>query len=265
MALRIRLAVAHVLLGGLSIACSHFAAAQGPPADWIETLPPTTEEAWLCANWSRDAWDVESDASGTTVQIQRARTKSGEIVLTHRDGRFIGTNRGEWGGMIEWEPSESSIRTVLLQGNPVAFLTSPIGVFAAEGLGHGLLNRGRVVKFERSGEEWKVENVLDLGAAPQAVRLVGSTALLIATNVGVTEVNLEKMTAAPLFTNERWGFVLAKSIVRLSSGVIFVGAVRAVIKLSPASTGFVERWWVPSSCAQLEKSPGVATCQCSTR
>ena len=257
-----RLILISILVAFLSVACPSPGAVHSPPAGWVEISPPTDEEGWTCANWSRDAWRVESDGTGSNMWIQRAEPKSREIVLPLQDGRLIGMNQGEFGGAIAWEATGASERMVILQGNPVAFVTSPSGVFVAEGLAHLSLSQGRLLQLIWAGERWNVKNVVDLGAAPQAVTLVGPTTLLIVTTDGVTEVDLDKRVAIPVFTNKRWVSLYGNSIVRLSSGAILIGMRRAVIKLSPTATGFTERWWVPSSCPRLRKTSKVVTCEC---
>jgi hypothetical protein len=140
-------------------------------------------------------------------QVSRADTVvnlgSGHtIVLALRGGRLIGTNAGEFGGAIEWEATGTSARTMILRCNPVAFVTAPSGVFAVEGLAHLSISRGRLLKLVRSGGTWKVKDVVDLGAAPKSVALVGSETLRIVTTDGVTEVNLKKMMATRSSTNK---------------------------------------------------------------
>lgn len=260
-----QLILVSILVAFLSVACPSPGAAHSPPAGWVEVSPPTDEEVWVCANWSRDEWRVEPDDAGSNMRIQRREPKSREIVLPLQGGRLIGTNLGEFGGAIAWETTGASERTVILKGNPVAFVTSPSGVFAAEGLAHLIISRGRLLKLIRLGEKWDVKDVVDLGAAPQAVTLVGPTTLFIVTTKGVVEVDLDKMVATPLFTNERWGVLYGDSIVRLSSGAILVGMRRAVIKLSPTTIGFTERWWVPSSCPRLQRTSKVGECECANK
>ncbi len=232
------------------------------PPGWTVISPPVTEEGWLCANWARQQWSVEVAESGA-VRIDQATGRGGPITLQMQGGRLIGTNRGEFGGALEWEPAGSSRRELILRGNPVAFVASPAGLFLAEGLAHLTISRGRLFKLGQTGGQWTAVQVVDLGEAPDAVRLVGPTTLLVLTTSGVTQVDLAKQAATILFTNQQWrGYMHGNSIVRTSSGAILIGMVRAVVVLAPSSSGFTEAWWVPSSCTLLRKTSETGKCEC---
>jgi hypothetical protein len=255
----------NVLVAMVAVLCTAYSApgsAQTPPQGWTAIAPPVDEEGWLCANWARDRWSVQLAESGTAVQIERAQTRPGSIALSVQGGRLIGTNRGEFGGALEWEPTGVSRRTLILTGNPVAFVASPAGLFLAEGLAHLSITRGRLLELERTDAKWTAKHVVGLGEAPEAVTVVGPTTLLVLTTSSVTEVDLVKKAATILFRNEQWGYLHGNSIVRVSSGTILVGMPRAVVALSPSSGGFIERWWVPSACTRLRRTTERATCEC---
>src|SRR2546428_9232827 len=125
------------------------------------------------------------------------------------------------------------------------------------------VSRGRLFKLGQTGGQWTAVQVVDLGEAPDAVRLVGPTTLLVLTTSGVTQVDLAKQAATILFTNQQWrGYMHGNSIVRTSSGAILIGMVRAVVVLAPSSSGFTEAWWVPSSCTLLRKTSETGKCEC---
>jgi len=220
------------------------------------------EEGWLCANWSRESWGVQLDESDGSVRIVPAPKRPDNISLSLAGGRLIGTNRGEWGGVLEWEPKGTSRRTVVLKGNPVAFVSSTHGVFLAEGLAHGGMPRGQLLEFIPAGGTWTAQQIIDFRDAPRVVALVGPATLLVQTMKSVMEIDLGKRIATTLFTNERWSYVHGNSVARLPSGSILIGMGRGVIVLSLANDGFVERWWVRSSCPRLRMTGAVATCEC---
>src|SRR5438034_3675713 len=82
------------------------------PPGWTVISPPVTEEGWLCANWARQHWSVEVAESGA-VRIDQATGRGGPITLQMQGGRLIVTNRGEFGGALEWEPTGSSRRELI--------------------------------------------------------------------------------------------------------------------------------------------------------
>jgi hypothetical protein len=253
----------HLWLAALVCATTPVAgAAQTPPFGWTIVAPPREEEGWLCANWTRELWHIQLGESDANIRIVPASRRPEHISLSFPHGRLVGTDHGEFGGALEWEPAGTSRKVVVLKGNPVAFVSSTHGVFLAEGLAHGGMRRGQLLELLPASATWIAQRVIDFRDAPLAVALVGPATLLVRTTESMMEVDLRKRVATTLFTNPRWSYVHGRSGARLSSGGILAGIPRGVIVLRPAPTGFVEEWWVPSSCVRLRKTSEVATCEC---
>jgi hypothetical protein len=72
-----------------------------------------------------------------------------------------------------WEATKTSEQTVILGGcNPIAFVSSPFGVFVAEGLAHMCMNNGRLLRLERSGKTWRITGELDLEGQPRSITFI---------------------------------------------------------------------------------------------
>lgn len=256
-----------------SIGFSH----EAPPG-WLEVAAPTDRMQLRCANFSNAPSAVDISSDEKTVLIRKYQRDQTRLALDLPGGRMIGTNGGEFGGKIEWQPTGSTVRHKVLeeQDGPFALFKAGGEVFGAVGYRHGSSDRGRLLKLSpkadswlaklsRKSGPWKVERDIDLGAAPLAVdpRRYGS--ILIVTGNAVMEVNGQSMKAKIVFRNENWRFLNANSIVRTSSDTIFIGMQRGVSRLTVTKTGYEEKWWVPASCPSMIRKEPAAECECENK
>jgi hypothetical protein len=217
-----------------------------PPPGWVSVPPPTTEAEWFCANYS-EGLRVAQD--GAALEISRFREVN-TVVLAIPGGKFVGLNRGEFGGTLEWQDAASKKSAIVLDDNPVALLAAKAGVFVFVGLAHMGMDTGRILKLDRRGTRWDASQILDLGSAPSAIHRLDDETTLVLTTLGVVKVNLRTADRHELFKNKKWGpFLYVNSVVPFH-GSIFVGGRRAVIRLAPKNGAFTEEWWVPATCSR---------------
>lgn len=224
-----------------------------PPAGWVSVPPPKTEDEWLCANYSEDLKVV---GSGASLQVSRFR-ETDTVVLAIPGGKFVGINRGEFGGSLEWQDAVSKKTQRVLDDNPVALLAVKPGVFVFVGLAHLTMDEGRILRLDPRGSHWQSTQLLELGSAPAAIHLLDGATTLVLTTTGVTKVNLQTAKKENLFKNEKWGFLYVNSVAPFKDS-IFVGGRRAVIRLSPKNGTLSEQWWVPATCRRKAGK----NCQC---
>jgi hypothetical protein len=162
------------------------------PEDWVSIRPPNEQsEHAQCANWALDEWAVELslEDGASILRIQPAVRQRDTQVVELQDGRLIGENRGEFGGDVWWEPLNGE-RQAVARTNVVAFVHLGGGLFGLTGLAHLTLNTGSLVRFDREpGPAWRMEQVLDLGAAPYAFSVTGDGGLLVVLSGSVATVH----------------------------------------------------------------------------
>jgi len=230
------------------------------PAGWVAGAPPSTQEELMCANWA-DGWSVEHSGSGG-ISLSRAGHTQPEFSIALADGVMWGTNRGEWGGKIEWQAADSNKRIFVMGGNPVAFMTFQDAVYVAGGLAH-LNHEGgmQVARLVRSDGTWKADGAMKLDMVPQAVLQSGENAVIVA-NRGVIAANLRIMQASQLHRNDDWDSLYPNSIVAVGGDSYLVGLRSAVVKLTRNGAKFDEQWWRPAACARLQPVGANTKCAC---
>lgn len=229
------------------------------PAGWVAGAPPATHDELMCANWA-DGWKVERSGSGG-ISLSRAGHAQPEFSITLDDGVMWGTNRGEWGGKVEWQAANGDKRVPVIVGNPVAFMTFQDAVFVAGGLSHSNHEGGmQVARLVRSGGTWKPDGAIKLDMVPEAVLQSGENAVIV-TNRGVMDANLRTMQASQIHRNDDWYLLYPNSIVAIGSDSYLIGLRSAVVKLTRTGTKFDEQWWRPAACARMQPvENGKCTC-----
>ncbi len=218
------------------------------PHGWTAISQPVGDN-WRCANSSREEWAV-SAGPNNTVQISPHSARV-DVRLALPDGELVGTNQGEFGGMIEWVTRDTKRHMVLPDVNPVSFTTRGDDVFVATGLAHLSLDSGAIFRIRRAKNgDWQSSKVIDLGEAPNASFRVGDTSWVVLTTNGVTRIDLQKLTQDRIYRNENWWQLYGNSIVPLGDSWI-IGARRAVIRLTPINQSFSEDWLVSEQCRLL--------------
>lgn len=242
----------------------------GPPAGWVAVAPPSTPDELMCANWA-DGWRVERSGK-QAVALSRAGHAQPLFSIALDDGVLWATNKGEYGGKVEWQAAGSGQRTLVTGGNPVAFLPFRDAVFVAEGLAHGVTIKTaghteftgehgkQLVKLVRSDGSWKADGALALAMVPRAALQSAEQAILLA-NRGVIAVNLRTMQTSELHRNDDWDGLYANSIIATDNGGYLIGLRSAVVKLAWNGARFDEQWWRPAACAQLQPADNIH-CTC---
>lgn len=89
------------------------------------------------------------------------------------DGKLVGTNHGEWGGDLTWQPS-SGKREVLQKDNVVGIAADADGPVVLFGLAHMSLAYGYVLQVTRTPEKaWKLAEVARLPAQAEGLATIG--------------------------------------------------------------------------------------------
>ena len=237
------------------------------PAGWVVGPAPATPDDVSCANGAQ-GWKVERNGKDGFVIAPDGRPPAA-LSIALADGVMWATNRGEFGGKVEWQAANADQRDLITAANPVAFMTLQDTVFFAEGLSHGPYfptepdkneANKRIVKMVRSDGRWKVDATMPLAMVPRVVQQSGEHALILA-NRGVIAANLRSMEASQLHRNDDWKLLYPNSIVDTGGGNYLVGLRSAVVKLTRNGTQLDEQWWRPAACARMERA-SISGCTC---
>lgn len=111
-------------------------------------------------------------SSGDHWRGRSIRWSSQAMVLDWPDGRFVGTNRGEWGGALDWDPTRGG-KVTLLEDNVVGIIEGDEGPIVAFGLAHLGSSDGFVAEVTRGGPKgWTLTEIVRLPSAPEDIGLV---------------------------------------------------------------------------------------------
>ena len=123
----------------------------------------------------RDVLDEGSDCPSKEWRWQKMPFRFPETSdergteLRLADGRFVGSNRGEWGGELIWRPTSGEPESIR-KDNVVAIAPDEDGPVALFGLSHMDLAYGYAVHVTRpNGETWKPVEIARLPAEADAL------------------------------------------------------------------------------------------------
>jgi hypothetical protein len=149
------------------------------------------------------------------------------------DGWLIGRNSGEWGGNIYWYSPDGRKQQKVSSEQPVRFLkTKRFGLVAIQGLAHGGMSRGGIVRLMKKQGRWVSQPVVDLRDAPYAVLEEADGSLLVVTSDQLLRVHPDK-TVQKLLTKMFWRGLYPNSLQSTSTGDLYVGMRQGVARLVP--------------------------------
>jgi len=111
--------------------------------------------------WKDITFELSPRSNGDNTELQAI------------DGRFVGTNHGEWGSELTWNPKKGEPGSIL-KDNVVGIEPEADGPIVLFGLAHLGIAYGYAVHVTRSnGETWKSVEVARLQAEPARLTTIG--------------------------------------------------------------------------------------------
>ena len=241
------------------------------PAGWVlYTFPDDPDSSvLLCAGFSEREWQVSPDGDGVKISSYQEKLSQDPLPFdvkleddaaglagyrhTKRvsDGWLVGFDEGEFGGSLWWFSLDGSTHRKLADDNVAGFADSSVGILALVGLAHMGTDYGKVLLI-REGQEGNrpVEAIADLGSAPTAFAMESAESLIVATYDKIVRVQISGEVEQLLAPKD--GFPYPNSLTLSKTGVIHVGMRHFILRLSPASEGYKEEWFVPSDCNKFK-------------
>lgn len=186
--------------------------------DFIETkIPKGGSDEWFELNHSRNEFKVSADKG--IVKISKAGQGSNAI-LEIDGGQLIGTDRGEWGGMIEFLPKGAKEKKSIKEGNVNFIFRYNNQIYFMEGLAHLSYNRGAMYRLDNHNGNFTYEKVIDFEDAPEAIAVVGDS-IFIASHKSFFLVN--NLSKELVFKDLFWSSLYPNSIAVIDNNNIYVG------------------------------------------
>ncbi|MBN8740382.1 MAG: hypothetical protein BGP24_01535 [Lysobacterales bacterium 69-70] len=105
------------------------------------------------------------------------------VALRLSNGWLLGSNRGEWGGEVAYQPDDAAVH-IVEEANVIDIVELPFGVVVLEGLAHLEQDRGSILLAELKGGKVGLKPLHGLPAQPRSLRLLEDGSLLITTRQG---------------------------------------------------------------------------------
>lgn len=240
--------------------------AAAPPEGWGRISEPS--EALLnCANRSRQEWRVSLHEGKVRIEPDdESRPGARQALpfklspklfptggwshsLAVKDGYFVGSDGGEWGGALYWFSSNGKKRRQLAKENVRGLVRSgPDEVFSLHGLNHLGERRGSVRWFKQGADgQWALSEEKPLDAGPQTFTATGDGAyVMTATSLTKVGPGRQVKVLAPVPT----GQLYPNSLVVDAGGALWIGMRHFVLRLVPGEEKVTREWFVPSNCLQ---------------
>ncbi|HEX8435976.1 hypothetical protein [Archangium sp.] len=247
-----------------------------PPQGWVR-IPEPSEALLECANASPHEWRVSPHEGGVRLEPDvppgggarqtlpfKPSRKLFPMGWSHslavKDGYFVGSNGGEWGGALFWFSTHGRKHRQLAKENVRGLIASgPDEVLSLHGLNHLGGRRGSVRWFKQgTDKQWSLSEEKPLDAGPYAYTVAGE-AVYVVTATSLTKIGpgrqvklLEPLPTWMLYPN---------SLVVDASGALWVGMRHFVLRLTPEGEKFTREWFLPKDCLQAGQGGHDCVCQ----
>ncbi len=198
------------------------------PQEFVETnIPRAFSEEWRILNQSNNDYFVKNNDG--KLEIEKM-TKQNECEIKLPNGRIIGTNRGEFGGMLTFIPYDSTKKAIeIKKGNVIFIFTYEEKIYFIEGLAHMGYSGGAIFELNTYKSEYTYKKVLDFDDAPEAFTIYQDK-FLVATHENFYVVQDFKKEL--IFEKTFWSGLYPTSIAVFDDNNIFVGIRNGIVKLS---------------------------------
>src|SRR5580692_1423485 len=226
---------------GIDQDANYWHRANGSSDEWVVSLRngrPSVRA--LKRNFSRGSAVWGEDRDKLPFAVKGGSAEEGLAGHMHvakvADGWIVGFNRGEFGASLWWFSAAGESRYRISNEQVRGFIQTDHDLFALEGLAHGPLDRGQVLRIIRgSNGKWSSERVVNLGSAPGAGTRDKDGSLIIVTNKRLVRVRVGKPVET-LLDNVFWDGLYPNSIVVDSSGTVYIGMRKGVAKATLKGT-----------------------------
>lgn len=197
------------------------------PTEFIETVQPKSgSEEWLPLNHSQNEFRVENIEG--QLKITKI-TEGSNIELKVTDGTLIGINRGEFGGLLKFVPSDTTLKEIEIKKGNVEFIFFyKDKIYFIEGLAHMGFSGGALYKLEIKSNNFKYDKILDFEDAPEAFTIYKDKFLVAAYESFYIVEDFKKEI---ILKETFWGGLYPNSIATFDDKNVFIGLKSGIVKL----------------------------------
>jgi Zn/Cd-binding protein ZinT len=197
------------------------------PKEYVETIPPKVgSREWYSLNYSSNAFAVK--IIDGKLEIEEAdEDKACELKLS--TGKLVGINRGEWGGKLIFEPTDTNKSNVEIKRGNIKFIfTFKSKIYFIEGLAHMGYSAGALFELDTTDQKFTSTKLIDFDDAPEAFTIYQDK-FLIATHERFYIVKDFKKEL--ILENTFWSGLYPNSIAVLDEKNVFIGMRGGIVKL----------------------------------
>lgn len=197
------------------------------PTEFIETVQPKAgSEEWFSLNHSQNEFKVENVEGQLLITEDTAENKT-ELKIS--DGKLIGINRGEFGGILKFVPSDTALKEIEIKKGNVEFIFFfKDKIYFIEGLAHMGFSGGALYKLETKSNNFKYDKILDFDDAPEAFTIYKDKFLIAAYESFYIVEDFKKEI---ILKETFWGGLYPNSIATFDDQNVFIGLRSGIVKL----------------------------------
>lgn len=233
-------------------ACSSMAAESEYNSDvttWQDVTPPATwsrgtRAVWdSAANFSSLSWLVGRHGGKVVAELSSPQSElasasprpdftpradglvGGRDVVKVDDGWLVGFNSGEFGAALYWFDPQGQTKYKISDHQVVAFIQSPSGIMAIEGLGHLGLARGSLIRLVRKNghAHWQAVTVQKFDSEPYGYALSRAGTLYVVLNDSIVSISHDGKTRR-LIRSTAWQMLYpTSSVLNADDTKLYVG------------------------------------------
>jgi hypothetical protein len=193
-------------------------------SDFVEVplLPRAGSDEWRALNHSQNSVRVEIiNGKLKFSKPPRKQTLETYSSLPIEGGKLLATDRGEWGGKIEFISDQTGKPLLIKEGNVISIFNHNGSIYFVEGLAHIAVNRGAMYRLERkSNDQFVFTKLFDFDDAPEMVT-VSYGVIYIASHAGLYVV--QDLKSKKIFSDTFWSSLYPNSMVVLDPKNIYIG------------------------------------------
>lgn len=170
--------------------------------------------------------------------------------LRVEDGWLVGFDQGEWGGSLWWFSTDGKHSYRVTEDQVRGLYPTSRGVLAIEGLAHGGISTGHVVRVTRGKSgTWKARRITDLRQAPETATLDDDKTLVVATARSLVRVTQDG-NIHTMISRAFWWSLVPNSMVLTPSGDLYLGMRHGVAVIRSHRKNRTVEWLVPVAPAK---------------
>jgi len=201
------------------------------PVDFIETTPPKYgSEEWYSLNYSKNEFSVNSNNGQLEInKVGKVINKVHECELRLPNGILTGIDKGEWGGSLTFNSTDSTIKPVEIKSGNIKFIFKfKDNIYFIEGLAHMSFREGALYELETTNDSFIYKKLLDFVDAPEAFTIYRDK-FLIATHENFYVVKDFKKEL--VFKDTFWRSLYPNSIAVIDDKSVFLGIRSGIVML----------------------------------